>query len=126
MGNLLECHGLRFRAIICGDTCEGKIVVYDNGIYLCQNTHPGNTPSGDMFGYKYSWMYQQFKNDHSTDWIADDVTELEIVEQIQPEALLTIREVALARAKSIFSDDDFIDVYINAFEEGSKHQKEKS
>lgn len=42
--DLLKCHGRKFRAKINDVECEGKIVVEDGCVFLCQNNQDGLSP----------------------------------------------------------------------------------
>lgn len=53
---LLKCDGRKFRAVIDGVECEGKITVENGWIYLCQNKCNG-VDCMDKKGYDYSWGY---------------------------------------------------------------------
>ncbi len=51
--------GMSFTAKINGRTCAGKITIYDNVIFLCQDHEDGNRCK-DKKGFKYSWEFDTF------------------------------------------------------------------
>lgn len=62
MENLLNCDGRRFRAKIDGVECEGRIQVYRDNVFLCQDAIRG-CPFDNDLGYRYSWNVQSGTED---------------------------------------------------------------
>lgn len=55
MEDLQKYHGKRFRAKIDGVVCEGRISVYRDCLFFCQNKKK-NLPTLNKMGFKYSWF----------------------------------------------------------------------
>jgi hypothetical protein len=127
MIDLLQCGGMRFSANIGGreSTTKGMIFIHNSKVYLFQNDIHGSSP-GDRYlrdyGYEYSCIYKKFDTENKECyWTADKMQNFEVENPFK--SLADIREIALINAKKIFTDDEFVDVYINAFEDGAKWQE---
>lgn len=56
--DLLNSHGRRFKAIIDGIPCEGKVSVEGEDVYLCHDDEDlEGELANDMMGYPYSWKF---------------------------------------------------------------------
>lgn len=55
MEDLQKYHGKRFRAKIDGVVCEGRISVYRDSLFFCQNKKHNMTASNKM-GFTCSWV----------------------------------------------------------------------
>ena len=53
--DLFKCNGRKFKAVIAGTPCEGRIKVENGEVYLCQDERDG-ADCRDKLGYKYSWV----------------------------------------------------------------------
>lgn len=53
--DLFKCNSRKFKAVIAGTPCEGRIRVENGEVYLCQDEKDG-ADCRDKLGYKYSWV----------------------------------------------------------------------
>lgn len=101
--NLLDCHGMRFRAKIMEEECEGVITVEDGSIFLCQDIASGACCK-DRQGYQYSWVY--IYEDSSIDLF---VTNFELLEKIEEKQTIEISFIFTGKPGDIKKAIEFLE-----------------